>query len=185
MTVGVEDRVVRASKGWPRIKRAGELGLGFRAETEADRDFLIGLYRSTREGELAMTPWDESEKRAFIAMQFQAQHAHYRAHYPQALWLIIERDGEPVGRLYLERWPDEHRIIDIALIPAARGQGFGGAILADLIEEAEAAGRRVGIHVEKTNPAMSLYRRLGFEVVEDKGVHDLLRRPASAGNALA
>ncbi|WP_245578851.1 GNAT family N-acetyltransferase [Cucumibacter marinus] len=159
--------------------------MGYRVETEADQDILIALYRSTRESELAQTPWDEAEKQAFVAMQFRAQHTHYRAHYPDALWLIIERGCEAIGRLYLERWSDEHRIIDIALIPAARGHGFGGAILADLIEEAEAVGKPVSIHVEKTNPAMSLYRRLGFAVVEDKGVYDLLRRPVGAANTTA
>jgi hypothetical protein len=33
----------------------------------------------------------------------------------------------------------------------------------------------VTIHVEKNNPAMRLYRRLGFTAVEDKGVYDLMR----------
>jgi hypothetical protein len=32
----------------------------------------------------------------------------------------------------------------------------------------------VSIHVEKLNPAMGLYRRLGFICVEDKGVYDLM-----------
>jgi hypothetical protein len=33
----------------------------------------------------------------------------------------------------------------------------------------------VTIHLEKSNPARSLYARLGFEVVEDRGAYDLLR----------
>ena len=136
--------------------------------------FLCALYRSTREEEMAQVPWSDAEKQQFITMQFEAQHAHYQTHYPEADWLVVERGGQPVGRLYLERWPSEHRIIDIALIPAARGQGFGSAILRDVMDEAAAAEKGVGIHVEKTNPAMRLYQRLGFEVVEDKGVYDLL-----------
>ena len=149
----------------------------FRAEEEADLPFLVALYRSTREAELSVTPWSEAEKQVFIDMQFRAQHAHYRQHYPEALWMIIEARGKAVGRLYLSRWPREHRIVDIALVPAARGQGFGSAILADLVADAAAEGKPVSIHVEKTNPAMSLYRRLGFLPVEDKGVYELLRRP--------
>ena len=36
-------------------------------------------------------------------------------------------------------------------------------------------GRSGTIHVERNNPARSLYARLGFEVAEEKGVSDLLR----------
>tara|TARA_R110002124_G_C8831169_1_gene504732 strand:+ start:292 stop:744 length:453 start_codon:yes stop_codon:yes gene_type:complete len=144
--------------------------------TADDMAFLSRLYRSTREDELSCMPWAEPQKQAFIDMQFLAQHDHYQKHYPEALWLIIEQKKQRIGRLYLERWNTEHRIIDIALIPETRGQGIGRAILADLMEDAAADGEKgISIHVEKENHAMSLYRRMGFAVVEDKGVYDLLR----------
>ncbi|MBD8890939.1 GNAT family N-acetyltransferase [Roseibium litorale] len=163
------------TKHWPLLKRAARHQVSYRSLTQDDMPFLRRLYRSTREAELARVPWSEPEKQAFIDMQFNAQHAHYQQHYPDALWLIIEQSGLPIGRLYLERWQSEHRIIDIALMPDMRGSGIGSALLGDLIEEASEDGKAVGIHVEKMNPAMSLYRRLGFETVEDKGVYDLLR----------
>ena len=164
----------------PHYRRAAALGLRFRALTPADLGFLSALYASTREDELAPLPWSAEQKAEFLEMQFQAQHSHYLKHYPDALWLIIERGGEPVGRLYLEYWPGEHRIIDIALMPGARGSGLGEALLRDVIDEAARHSKPVGIHVEKENPAMRLYRRLGFETVEDKGVYDLLMRRPSA-----
>ncbi len=43
------------------------------------------------------------------------------------------------------------------------------------MDEAAAADKDVSIHVEKYNPAMRLYRRLGFVTEEDKGVYDLMR----------
>ncbi len=158
----------------PFSGRAAVLGVSYRDMTAADMPFLALLYRTTREAELAQTPWSEGERRAFIDMQFRAQHEHYQKHYPDALWLIVEQGGRAIGRLYLERWESEHRIIDIALMPAVRGRGMGGAILRDLLEDAASEGKSVGIHVEKFNPAMSLYRRLGFRTIEDKGVYDLL-----------
>lgn len=51
---------------------------------------------------------------------------------------------------------------------------WGEAVLRDLMEAAAENGRGVSIHVEKTNPAMRLYKRLGFRTDEDKGVHDLM-----------
>ncbi|KZM49022.1 GNAT family N-acetyltransferase [Labrenzia sp. OB1] len=158
----------------PPCRHAEEHRIAYRSMRESDMPFLAALYRSTREAELARTFWSEPEKQTFIAMQFQAQHRHYQAHYPAALWLIIEQEKTAVGRLYLERWTSEHRIIDIALLPEARGKGAGGAIVRDLMEEAAGAGKAVSIHVEKENPAMSLYDRLGFVKREDKGVYDLL-----------
>ncbi|MCY0093641.1 GNAT family N-acetyltransferase [Hoeflea ulvae] len=151
------------------------MGLTCRPMTTEDLGFLSRLYASTRADELAPWPWSDAQKATFLDMQFQAQHSHYLAHYPDALWLVLERAGKPVGRLYLEYWPGEHRIIDIALMPDTRGQGVGTALLMDVMDGAARASKPVGIHVEKNNPAMRLYRRLGFKTVEDKGVYDLLR----------
>jgi ribosomal protein S18 acetylase RimI-like enzyme len=156
-------------------RRAAEAGLAFRRIAEADLPFLAQLYASTRAEELTAAPWTEEQKVAFLDMQFKAQHAHYQASYPQAEWRVIMRGGEDVGRLYIQRWPSQHRIIDIAFLPEHRGKGLGSALLRDLLDEAAAAGKDVSIHVEKNNPAMGLYRRLGFRIEEDKGVYDLMR----------
>lgn len=136
--------------------------------------FLAGLYASTRLEELAQTGWPEVAKRDFLNQQFRAQHQHYMHHYAGAQWLIVESDAAAVGRLYFVHWPQEIRIIDIALMPAARNKGFGSALLQDLIDEAISAGKSVSIHVERMNPALSLYARLGFQQVEDKGVYLLM-----------
>jgi ribosomal protein S18 acetylase RimI-like enzyme len=161
------------SFGWVR---AAGIGLSFRRITEADLPFLARVYASTRAEEMAVvTTITEAQKAAFLDAQFQLQHAHYQKYYPQADWLLTMRGGEDVGRLYIERWPSQHRIIDIAFLPEHRGQGSGEALLRDLMDEAAACGKDVSIHVEKQNPAMRLYCRLGFEVEEDKGVYDLMR----------
>jgi ribosomal protein S18 acetylase RimI-like enzyme len=158
--------------GWVR---AAEIGLSFRPITDIDLPFLARLYASTRAEELAPLPLSEAQKAAFLEAQFQLQHAHYRKYYPKADWLVIARDGVDIGRLYIEHWPTQHRIIDIALLPEHRGAGAGEALLRDLMDEAAAAAKDVSIHVEKHNPAMRLYRRLGFVTEEDKGVYDLMR----------
>jgi len=158
--------------GWAR---ASQSGLRFRPITDADLPFLALVYASTRTEELAVTPWTDAEKAAFLDMQFRAQHQHYQAHYPEADWLVVMHGGENIGRLYIERWPSAHCIIDVALLPAHRGKGFGETLLRDLQDEAATAGKAVSIHVEKNNRAMRLYRRLGFRTAEDKGVYDLMR----------
>jgi ribosomal protein S18 acetylase RimI-like enzyme len=145
-----------------------------RPATEADCDFLQTLYASTRAEELAVTDWSEEQKAAFCRQQFDAQDAHYREHYPTAAFSIVERDGAAIGRLYVDRWTREIRIMDIALLPEHRGAGLGTGLLRGLMEEAAAAGKALSIHVEKFNPALRLYDRLGFRVKEDKGVYLLM-----------
>lgn len=149
-----------------------------------DREFLFRVFASTRDEELAVAGWTAEEVESFLRMQFEAQDRFYREHYEGTSFAVIECDGEPAGRLYLARWPDEIRIMDIALLPDHRGSGIGTALLRDVIEEAERDGKRVSIHVERNNPARRLYARLGFREVEDRGVYlFLVREPAAAAGA--
>lgn len=128
---------------------------------------------------MRLVDWTAEQKSAFLAQQFDAQHHYYHEHFPSADYLVVERDGTSIGRIYLDRRKDELRLIDIALVPEARNQGLGGALLLDLLDEAQAASLPVRIHVEKNNPAMRLYLKLGFEPLEDQGVYQLMEwRPS-------
>ena len=142
--------------------------------TDGDLAFAARLYASTRLEELARSGWPETRILAFLAGQHEAQHQHYSANYRTAQWLILERGGAPIGRLYLDEWADQFRVVDISLLPEHRGGGIGGAVLADVMAAAAEAGKAVSIHVEKENAARRLYLRLGFAVVADKGVYDLM-----------
>ncbi|HET9638612.1 MAG TPA: GNAT family N-acetyltransferase [Allosphingosinicella sp.] len=158
----------------PPLRTAAKLGVSCRESTDDDLGFVALVYVSTRIEEVAVTGWPVEVQHQFLAQQADAQHHHYRAHYPNAEWLVIERAGKPIGRLYIEEWPTQFRLIDIALLPEGRGDGVGSAILADLQEAAAAAGKRLSIHVERNNPAMSLYLRLGFTKIDEHGIYDLM-----------
>jgi GNAT superfamily N-acetyltransferase len=158
----------------PPLRAAAGLGVSYRPSTEDDLSFLATVYASTRVEEVASTGWPEEMQLQFLTHQADAQHRHYRRTYPNAEWLVIERGGEAVGRLFIEEWSDQVRLIDIALMPQGRGGGVGGAILADLQEMAAAAGKALTIHVERNNPAMRLYLRLGFVKIDEHGVYDLM-----------
>lgn len=141
---------------------------------QQDSDFLYQVYASTREDELAILDWDDEQKEAFLKMQFNAQHAHYQQHFADAHYDLILLDGEPVGRLYLHRRSDEIRIIDIALLTEHRGKGIGSVLMHDVLEEATRAALPVRIHVERNNPALRLYQRLGFRAIAEQGVYWLM-----------
>ena len=156
------------------LSAAGE-SITLRPATEADYDFMRGLYASTREAEMVHFPFDAAQKRAFLDQQFAAQFAHYGIHYPTCERNIIERDGEPVGRLWIDEWRDQIRLVDIALMPEHRGAGIGSRLLHTVMDRGAAAGKPVTIHVEGFNPALRLYHRLGFEHVDTNGVYFLMR----------
>ena len=153
---------------------ATSLQIAFRPIHERDSAFLLEVYASTRADEMALVDWPEVEKAEFLRMQFEAQHTYYVERFPEARFDLVLEGDRPIGRLYVDRRPDEVRIIDIALLPEARNGGIGSRLLRDLLDEAERAGKPVRIHVEQFNPAMRLYRRLGFADVEEHGVYRLM-----------
>ena len=156
------------------------LEIRFRPITPEDEDLLYRVYASTREEELSAVVWEPGQKEAFLRQPFEAQHRWYQENYAGAEFLVIlaggSQGGTPAGRLYLVRWEKEIRLIDIALLPEHRNGGVGSAILGEVLAEGSAAGKPVTIHVEKFNPALRLYERLGFTPIEDRGVYYLMER---------
>ncbi len=140
-----------------------------------DEDFLYRVYASTRASEMELVPWTSEEKEAFLRMQSQAQRSHYATYYPQAEYDLILLDNRLVGRLFILRGIEEIRIMDIALLPEHRGQGIGTTLLKQILNEGRESNLPVTIHVERFNPALRLYERLGFRLVEDKGVYYFMK----------
>ena len=124
---------------------------------------------------MALVDWTDRQKDEFLRMQFNAQHNFYHEQFSSAQFDIIEFYNDTIGRLYVDRRPDEIRIIDIALLPEHRGKGIGGELMQSLLEEASGSNKSVSIHVEHNNPAMHLYQRLGFRHVRDEGVYFFMR----------
>ena len=146
----------------------------FRPSLPADEPFLFRLYASTRTEELAILPWNDEQKTAFLWHQFASQHLYYHQVFPDAQFSVLQCQGEDIGRLYLSRDRDEIKIIDVALLPAWRNRGIGSALLKLVLSDADSSGKRVSIHVEKNNPALRLYLRHGFREARDNGVYFML-----------
>jgi ribosomal protein S18 acetylase RimI-like enzyme len=150
--------------------------IDFRPISEKDQTFLYSLYASTREDELAQTGWTNFEKENFLRQQFVAQHEFYKEQFSHAQFQIIQIENKAIGRLYIDHRKDEIRLIDIALLPEYRNQGIGNSLLKDIIKDATKAKKPVRIHVERYNPAMHLYERLGFVRIGDTGVYYLMEK---------
>lgn len=157
-----------------------------RPVTDADREFLHRLYATTREDELRHVPWSVDQKAAFVRQQFEAQHAWWTEHYPTATFDVVLYNGQAVGRLYVDRWEREIRIVDVAVLPEWRGRGIGERLLRGVFAEGDEVGKPVSIHVEQFNRARRLYESLGFEYREGgTGVYLLMVREAAAARTAA
>ncbi len=153
---------------------AEALGIRFRPARDEDLPFLAHLYASTRWEEVARTEWPAEAQARFLAQQFDLQHRHYLQHYPETERLVLEQEGKPIGRVYVEETADMVHLIDIALLPELRGGGIGTAIIGDMLRQAAERRRKILLYVEKNNPVRGLYVRLGFVTTKDEGVYDMM-----------
>jgi ribosomal protein S18 acetylase RimI-like enzyme len=148
-----------------------------RKACDDDREFLFVLYASTRQEEIAAWQWTQVQVAAFLTVQFRAQSASYAIAYPDAEHSVILEDGRPVGRLLVSRSPAEACLVDISLLPEARGRGIGSTLIRQLMTECSAAGRKLKLQVRTTNPARALYSRLGFRRVQGDSMYDQMEWP--------
>ncbi|PXY44927.1 GNAT family N-acetyltransferase [Flavobacterium hydrophilum] len=143
-----------------------------------DLPVLCKIYGSTRTEELDQgTNWNQEQKQFFIEQQFFAQHEYYQNNYTGAKFYIIEKENIVIGRLYIDFFFEKKgfRIIDITLLPEWRKKNIGSLILNEIIKKASEENMKVSIHVESFNPAMNLYKRLGFiKISETNGVYHLM-----------
>jgi ribosomal protein S18 acetylase RimI-like enzyme len=100
-------------------------------------------------------------------------------HIPDCTLSVIERDGQPIGRLRVLRNETSITLAGIQLLPAYQNQGIGTTLVTQLQREADQWNIPLRIAVEKDNPnAQRLYERLGCRVIgEDAQECQLEYRP--------
>jgi ribosomal protein S18 acetylase RimI-like enzyme len=139
-----------------------------------DEDFLFEVYASTRVDELAQLPWDDNQRESFLRMQFNAQQQDYQRRFPDADHRLILLDDQPIGRQYVATSKSEIRILEIAILPAHRRKGIGTRLIVSLLHEAAQTRKIVRLYVERFNPSLELFERMGFAQADDIGSHFLL-----------
>lgn len=154
-----------------RMNPIADGSLKLRAVGVADQAFLLDVYASSREIELALVPWDEAQKRAFVEQQLHAQTHYYESEYAAATHDIILYKDVAVGRIYVLRDESEIVILDMAVLPVHRKQGIATALVRQLQDEAARAGKSIRVSIEPYNPSQNLFKNLGFEVNGDDGVN--------------
>jgi GNAT superfamily N-acetyltransferase len=130
-----------------------------RPATEDDVPFLLALRHETMDAHLiasGIAPALEEHQRRVL----------YRLDCAQ----IVQMAGQAVGLMKVSRDGRDWILIQIQLTQVSRGQGLGTQLIKSVIDEARKAGASLSLGVLKANPAVRLYQRLGFTVVEE-GIH--------------
>lgn len=149
-----------------------------------------------------MKPADSSLLKDFLALAIQLPDeddpqrkeeaiSRYLADWgqPGDIGFIIElkKEKKPIGAAWFRQFPKDRPgfaflgenipEVSVVILPEYRGLGLGRDLLMKLINQAKLEGfPALSLHVNKQDPALSLYERLQFEVVQEHPRTRVLRR---------
>ena len=143
-----------------------------RPVSDTDDGFLLSVYASTREDELAQVEWAEGQKEIFLRWQLDLQRREYETRFPDADYRVIVVDQQPAGRIWTGADDEQIRLLDIALLPDFQNRGVGTALLEKLKMHADTERKALRHMVfVLNNNAERFYERLGFKQIEDFGAY--------------
>ena len=107
--------------------------------------------------------WNPAEQQEAFRKQFEPK------------WItIIQVDGQDVGYFKLQPKADHTFLAGIYIDASHRQSGLGTKVLSDIIKRHQASHHPLRLQVLKANPAHRLYRRLGFQVIEETETHRIM-----------
>jgi ribosomal protein S18 acetylase RimI-like enzyme len=133
--------------------------LDFRNARQEDYEFTEALYLETMKPRLIdLGAWNEREVIANFRGLFKPKEVR-----------IILADGLDAGWLQTTEHDHSINLIQIHLKEQFRSAGIGSRLIRDLLRDAKSRKKSVALSVVRNNPALALYRRLGFKIVSSSG----------------
>lgn len=115
--------------------------------------------------------WGRADDMGFIALDAESKRP------VGAAWLRL-LVGEDKGYGYVDEATPE---IAIAVVPDCRGRGIGTRLLTQLLQAAARDYAAASLSVAEDNPALRLYKRLGFETVGKSATSLTMRKALGTG----
>lgn len=142
--------------------------VSLRPETAEDTNFIEELFIADKDEQEGWRHLLPSERTKILKSQSRYQLDHYRKNFPHAWFCIIEVDGKPAGRFYVNQTPKEMRVVDISILPEYRQHGIGSTLIQQIITESQRLNLPLRLRVDPLNPALGFYQKLGFVVIANE-----------------
>lgn len=164
-----------ARRGGMESALMARTALNFRPAEADDFDYIYGLCESTMRAYVEADLGDCFEKVARPTIQRLIQ---------AGLFSLIHDEGVPVGAIAHELHDTHIQLEEIYLEPARQNLGLGAQIMKRLLDQSQALGLPVRLHVLSSNPARRFYERLGFSLTRSTpAVNYLEYQPRGIGEA--
>ena len=134
----------------------------FRKIKPEDFEFLWRLHNAALKEYVTKTwGWDEVWQRRNFSQTFD----------PEAGEIIVV-DELDAGFLWVNEHEAETVLVSIRLLPRFQNKGIGTKIIREILDSSK---NPVRLQVLKVNPALNLYKRLGFKVFAENETHFSMR----------
>ena len=145
------------------------LPLTLRDEDDGDSALVRQLFETGLGARLFSCGLSSAAADQLITQQVAARERGHATNQPLARRQIVMEGRRPVGRLSIDRSAHPWYVVDIAVLPSARGRGIASELLARLQAEARTVGVAIVLHVAADSPALRLYLRNNFAVEAAQG----------------
>jgi len=134
-----------------------------------DRSSVVKLVPSSDQDKDYFRQLNDHAYRALVVKQFgywdeTIQGNNFENKWQEQNFQKIIVDGQLIGGLWVEEFEEYHQLREIQLWPDFRNLGFGTRLVKEEIRKARLAGRKLRLRVLIQNPAVALYKRLGFVI---------------------
>lgn len=110
-----------------------------------------------------LEPFYEGLMRPYVELTHSWSEVIFRESFNHKLVKIIQCDGSDIGMIKVEKRARFIFLGDIQIFRKYQNKGIGRKLITDVLEQARKNKLPVKLRVLKGNPAIRLYRRLGFK----------------------
>lgn len=103
-----------------------------------------------------------------------AQELNFDSKWRNQRFRKIIMDEQVIGGIWTDDYDEYNQLYEIQIHPTHQGNGIGTRIIKAEIDRAKGSGKKLRLRVLLENRAVSLYRKLGFVVVDETEVQYIM-----------